>query len=82
MHTIEAIAQTEEIERTINPAEIRDSSIRLLLLDSLGRSFKLVRLSDEICARAALGLGCVAGQFHAIDGEHLASDQSLLVADE
>ena len=37
---------------------------------------------DEKTGRAALGFGGVARQFHAVDGEHFAPDQSLLVADK
>ena len=39
-------------------------------------------LPFPVCPPAALCLGCVAGQLHAINGEHLSSNESLLVADE
>ena len=48
----------------------------------LGRRFELGCLPLEIGVCAALRLGGVAGQLHAVDGEHLAPDQSLFVADE
>src|SRR3989338_8442614 len=48
----------------------------------LGSSFKLSCLALEIGTGAALCLGGVARQFHAINGEHLPTDQTLLVADE
>ena len=48
----------------------------------LGRRFKFVCLSFKIGTGAALGFGGVARQFYAVDGEHFAPDQALLVADE
>src|SRR5512139_1786264 len=43
--------------------------------------FEFGRLSLEVGACAALGLGCVARQLDAVNGKHLAPDESLLVAD-
>ena len=48
----------------------------------LRRRFELRGLTLELRARAALGLRCIARQFHPIDREHLAPDQALPVADE
>jgi hypothetical protein len=42
----------------------------------------LLRLVLELGARAAALLGGVAGQLHAVDGKHLAPDQTLRVADQ
>ena len=43
----------------------------------LGRRFELARLTLEVGTGAALGLGGIARQLHAVDGEHLAADQVL-----
>lgn len=42
--------------------------------------FKLAGLVFEVGAGAALLFGCVAGELDAVDGEHLAPDQALPVA--
>ena len=47
--------------------------------DASGR-FQLGRLMCEVGTGAALLLAGVGRQFHAVDGEHLASDQTLAVA--
>lgn len=44
-------------------------------------SFEFVGLMSEVGPRAALGLGGVAGQFDAVDGEHFPTDQALPVAE-
>jgi len=43
------------------------------------RRFELLRLSREIGARATPVLGRIARQLHAIDREHFAPDQTLLI---
>ena len=48
----------------------------------LRRRFELVGLANEIRARAAALLGRMARQLHAIDREHLATDQALSIADQ
>lgn len=35
----------------------------------------------EVDATPAAGLGCIAGEFDAIDGNHLRADESLAIAD-
>ena len=47
----------------------------------LGGGFQLGGLAFEVGTGAALGLAGVARQLDAVDGEHLAADQSLPVAD-
>ena len=47
-----------------------------------GCGFKLGRLALKIGACPALRLRCIARQLHAVDGEHFAANQTLLVADE
>lgn len=44
--------------------------------------FELCRLSFELGPGAAFSLAGVARQLHAVDGEHLAADQTLHIADE
>ena len=44
--------------------------------------FELGRACDKLSLCTALGFGCIAGQLDAVDGEHLVTDQPLLVADE
>jgi len=43
------------------------------------RRFHLLRLAQEVLARAALGLGGIGGQLDPVDGEHLPADQPLAV---
>ncbi len=42
--------------------------------------FLLRTLTQEIGARAALGLGGVGRKLHAVDGEHFSADQTLVIA--
>ena len=44
--------------------------------------FELARLALEVGPGAALRLGSVRRQLHAVDSEHLTSDQALALADE
>ena len=57
-------------------------SLAVALKHRLHGGLHLLRLMLEVGARAAALLGGVGGQLHAIDGEHLAPDQALGVADQ
>jgi hypothetical protein len=43
--------------------------------------FEFGGLMFEVGAGATAGLGGIAGELHAIDGEHLATEQALAVTD-
>ena len=47
----------------------------------LDRLMHLVSLAQEVLALAALGFGSIRGQLNPVDGEHLAPDQPLPIAD-
>lgn len=53
----------------------------MALEHGLGGGFQFGGLMVEVGAGAALGFAGVAGQLDAVDGEHLAPDQALPVAD-
>jgi hypothetical protein len=54
---------------------------RLVLFDhTRDGGFDLRGFALEVGAAAALGLGGVAGELHAVDGEHVAADETLAVA--
>ncbi len=53
----------------------------MALQHRLCRGFELGRLALEVRPRAAPALRRVARQLHAVDGEHLASNQALPIAD-
>src|SRR3954466_11141640 len=50
--------------------------------DLLHRLLHLLRLAHKVLALAALGLARIGRQLHPVDGEHLATDQALTIADQ
>jgi hypothetical protein len=52
------------------------------LEQGLHGGFHFVGLVDEVGPGAAALFACVGGQLDAVDGEHLAADQALCIADQ
>ena len=53
----------------------------LFFVRELSRRFEFVGLANEIGTGTALGLGGIAWQFDAVDGEHLPTNQALSIAE-